>query len=421
MRTRIEAGAILVLAAFLAGCSGAGSGDSGGSASDGGGGPPTTTEWQRQAENPLIVPTLNFTTVDQGPADPSVLFDTADNKWKVWLASTSKDTASGATTGVIRYAESSDGIDWTIPQTVFQVSSDASAWDHTAVETPTVMKNPDPAAPPERRFLMWYSGANTDLAASQNRPATFPYYQIGLAYSADGKRFTRHTPGLGGFQGLVLTPGPLIAGVGLSAPFGDGLVADPVVLHKDNLFHMWFSTFVESVPSPASPNGRVPVSFGISHMTSVDGVNWTATNANPLASLFKPGSISGGQQPSVLFNPATNQYEMWFSNDSDAERRSVPCSFHSVTGFWRAVSGDGVNWTPDYTRRSLEYDPGIAYESLGFLTGVAVVLDGGFYRAYYTAWGTERSPSQFAYQCPDQQGNPIPAVLTFNRASLAIR
>ena len=60
-------------------------------------------------------------------------------------------------------------------------------------------------------------------------------------------------------------------------------------------------------------------------------------------------------------------------------------------------------------------------ESLGFLTGVKVLLDNGTYRAYYVAWGTEQIPSNSFYLCPNQQGVLIPAVLTLNRATLVSR
>ena len=402
--------AVLFLAVFLVACGG-------GNDSSGGSSNPPVTGWQRQIENPLIVPKLTSTTLDYGPADSSVLFDTEDNKWKIWFSSTLKDIASGTATLTIRYSESTDGVSWSDAQTVFQVSSDSSAWDHTAVETPAVIKNPDPTAPTAKKFMMWYSGANTNLATSENRPTTLTYYQIGLAYSPDGKSFTRHTPGLSSKPGLVLTASMPIFGGDLPGTLGDGVVADPEVLHKDNLFHMWFSSYAETVPIPVSPTGRTPLAFGIAHMTSSDGVNWSTSHANPLASLRKPGDVASGQQPSVLFNQNTNQYEMWFSNDTDTEKRSLPCSFNTVIGFWRAVSSDGVNWTPDYARRTLEYDTQQGYEALGFLTGIEVVLVAGRYQAYYTAWGTEQIPDQSVYLCPDQQNNLIPAVLTLNRAS----
>jgi hypothetical protein len=146
-------------------------------------------------------------------------------------------------------------------------------------------------------------------------------------------------------------------------------------------------------------------------------VTWTADHPNPLASLAKPGDVAAGQQPSVLFNQSTGQYEMWFSNDTESERDSIPCSFNTVVGFWRAVSFDGITWMPNYDVRSLAYDASFGSEALGFLTGVDVVRVNGGYHAYFSAWGTEQIPDPTVYVCPDQAGGLIPAVLTFNRAT----
>lgn len=372
---------------------------------------PSAANWVRQAGNPLIVPKLTATTLDYGPADPTVLFDTEDNKWKAWFSSTLKDTSTSIETMTIKYSESPDGVVWLEPRVAFQVSSDPMAWDHTHTETPTVIKNPNPAPSFDQKFMMWYAGANKTLAPSENRTATFPYYQIGLAFSADGKSFTRYSPGLNNKPGLVLEANADLFGTSLPGVFGDGLVADPEVIYRNNLYQMWFSSYAETVPV------RTPLAFGIAHATSNDGITWSAAQANPLSTLAKFGEVTAGQQPSVLFNAIANQYEMWFSNDTAAEKATIPCSFNTVIGFWRAVSSDGVIWTPNYSKRDLTYDTQYAFESLGFLTGVKVLLDNGTYRAYYSAWGTTQIPDPDYYLCPDQQGDFISGVLTLNRAS----
>jgi hypothetical protein len=316
----------------------------------------------------------------------------------------------------IKYSESADGVQWSTPQIALQVAAGLTAWDHTHTETPAVIKNPNPAAPAGQKFMLWYSGANVDQAASESRPTAFPYYQIGLAYSADGKSFTRHTPGLGNQPGLVFVASSALFGA-LPGVFGDGLLADPEVVYRDNTFHMWFSSYAETVPTPVSPIGRAPLALGIGHAASPDGVTWTSDHPNPLPSLAKPGDVASGQQPSVLFNPSRNRYEMWFSNDTGAERDSIPCSFNTVVGFWRAESFDGVTWTPDYAARSLTYDTGFGSEASGFLTGIEVVSVNGQYYAYYSAWGTEQIPDSDVYLCPDQTGGLISAVLSLNRAA----
>jgi hypothetical protein len=408
MKKTVRNAVVILLTLAFASCGGKGGGDSG---------PAPVAGWVRQAGNPLIVPTLTPTTLAYGPADPSVLFDTEDNKWKAWFSWTLKDLPSGNETMTIQYSESLDGVAWSVPQTAFEISADANAWDRTHAETPMVIKNPNAGAPPSQKFMLWYAGANKNLAASENRPTTFPYYQIGLAYSSDGKSFIRVTPGLNNKPGLVLTASAAAFGVGLPGTYGDGLVADPDVIFRNNVYHMWFSSYAETVSNPVAPTGRTPLAFGIAHATSTDGVSWSFPHSNPLSSLAKSGEVAAGQQPSVLFNPTAARYEMWFSNDSAAEKASIPCSFNTVVGFWRAVSNDGVTWTPDYSKRDFTYSTQYGYEALGFLTGVKVVLVNGTYHTYYSAWGTEQIPNPSLYLCPDQQGQLISAVLTLNRAT----
>ncbi|MES9991911.1 MAG: hypothetical protein ABW098_08155 [Candidatus Thiodiazotropha sp.] len=163
-----------------------------------------------------------------------------------------------------------------------------------------------------------------------------------------------------------------------------------------------------------------PLAYGIALVTSYDGITWSNNHNNPLSSLSRPGEIVAGEQPSVIFNPDTHQYEMWFSNDTDAEKSTLPCSFNTVNGFWHAVSSDGVNWTPDYNARDLSCDTRNDYELLGFLTGIEVVYVNNTYQAYYTAWGIEQIPDESIYLCPDQLGALIPGVLTLNRATLLV-
>ena len=369
-------------------------------------------DWIKESQNPLVVPKLTNTLIDYGPADPTVMYDNESKIWKAWYSSSLKDIASGNNTMVIQYIESIDGIVWSTPIVSFEESKDPNAWDYTNVETPTVIKNPNLNASVNQKYMMWYAGANDELSVSKNRTIGFSYYQIGLAYSADGKFFSRISPGINNSLGLVLIPTKELFGATLPGILGDGVVADPEVLYQNNLFHMWFSCFAETAPV------RSPLAYGLGHATSRDGVVWEFPNANPLATLYKQGDVSGGVQPSVLFNTSIAKYEMWFSNDNSEDKVSIPCSFNTVKGFWKATSIDGVIWSPDYTKRSLIYSSQLGYEALGFLTGVKVILKDDAYYAYYSSWGNEQIPDKSIYLCPDQKGLLMPGVLTLNRASL---
>lgn len=120
------------------------------------------SRWQRFPNSPVIVP--GFQAKPGGPigvnvADPSVLYDSTERKWKLWFATgwgEAKDKRL-----VIKYAESGDGISWDVQAVpALEPATNARAWDYTQVETPAVLKNP--SAPPERRYMLWYAGGRSD-------------------------------------------------------------------------------------------------------------------------------------------------------------------------------------------------------------------------------------------------------------------
>ena len=64
---------------------------------------------------------------------------------------------------------------------------DPGDWDFDRMETPSVVKVP--SNPPERRYVMYYTGGNFEAVASPF--PGYPWYQIGVAFSADGRSFER--------------------------------------------------------------------------------------------------------------------------------------------------------------------------------------------------------------------------------------
>lgn len=385
----------------------------------GGGGPAAPVGWQRSSANPLLTPAIApspSTTYELSIADPSVRYDGDLQLWQAWFSTTVFDTAIANDPGriAIKYATSPDGIAWNVQAApVLSSRGDPADWDYTHVETPSVVRNPDPAAPASQRYLMFYAGGNRDADTLAGRPqlSIYPYYQIGLAYSADGTAFTRVLPGIDGKPGLVLTAEASLAGS--VAGYGDGLIADPEVLVRGGHLELWCSSFAESVNGSA----RSPLAFGISHARSADGVTWTMPAPNPLDSLYKPGELAGGEQPAVLFDAVRGRYEMWFKNDSDAERALLPTLFFTAYGFWHAVSSDGLTWTPDYGERDFAWRSDLDYEQYGLLTGCSVVRRGDVDSLYYASWGVRGIPDPARYLVPLQAGGTVPAVITFGLAA----
>ncbi|HEX3132781.1 MAG TPA: hypothetical protein VHX44_04270 [Planctomycetota bacterium] len=405
LSTLLSACAIAASVEALVGCG------SGGSKDD----DPAPATWQRAAQNPLLIPPKSLapaTTFEVSIADPSVLYDSSDGLWKAWYSATIFDTAIASDPGriVVKYAESTDGVHWTVQATpVISARVAPGDWDYTHVETPSVIRNPDPAAPANKRFMLFYAGGNTVTDGTGGRPlrSGYPYYAIGLAWSADGRAFTRDVPGVDNKPGLLLKASAMLANV---TGYFDGLIADPEATVVDGTIRLWCSSYAED-------SARSPLAFGISHARSTDGHAWTFPAANPLASLYKSGELAGGEQPAVLYDAGLHRFEMWFKNDTAAERLLIPTDWFTAYGFWRATSSDGVTWTPDYSIRDFAWNGSRDYETYGLLTGCSVVRHDGVDHLFYCAWGTHGIPDPTLYQVPLRSGSTVPAVITFAKAT----
>ncbi len=367
------------------------------------------TDWARSPANPIAEP---FGLMDEGEtdlaiADPVVIWDEEDGLFKAWWSTTVMGIygPDGPPVNGIRYAESPDGVQWKVQRELAFATDlgDPTAWDGTNAETPFVIKVP--GNPPERRYLLYYSGGNAGACTVGDAPC----YEIGLAFSSDGRTFSRLPAAESpyGEAGLVLRGEEVLAG---TSEMALGVVADPtLVVDPDGTLRMWMSSY-------AGDSSGAPLAFGIAHASSTDGIHWTPSPGNPLPTLSRPGEPTSGQQPSVLWNPSIGRYEMWFTNDRPSDTARIPALLFHAFGFWHATSEDGVHWTPEYGEEpDFRWDAACPSERWGLLTGVHVLLHEGEYRMYYAAWSAEDVPPLFTTPTP---GMPVPAVTAL---SLAVR
>jgi len=342
-----------------------------------------STDWHRNQNNPLVLPfgAMMEGETDLAIADPVVIHDDDDGLFKAWWSTTliGPNGPDAPPVMGIRFAESPDGYSWTVQRALaFSASLAGARWDKTHVETPYVIKNE--SNPPERRFMLYYSGGNEDLCTVGDAPC----YQIGLAFSSDGRHFTRLPASESpyGQAGLVLRGDEVLA----SAPgIALGIVADPtLLLEPDGALRMWMSSYAED-------SGHEVLAFGVSHASSIDGIHWTPGTDNPLVSLRRPEGLASGQQPSVLFNPQRGLYEMWLTFDRPEDIARVPATLFQAFGFWHATSTDGLDWSLDSGEEpGFRWNPEFPAERWGLLTGVHVLLWENEYRMYYSSWSSEQ-------------------------------
>ncbi len=341
--------------------------------------------------------------LDISIADPDVLYDMHTGVWYLWYQTgrASEYTASDNQM-VIRFAQSTDGgASWVISQEAALVpSSDSLAWDAIQTETPSVVY--DSNAPEDRQYKLYYSGA------SGEHPLGFPNYQIGLAISSDGHTFRRLPRDESPYDqaGLVLRVADALPD---TPNLADGVVADPEVQLINGVYHLWFSSLANDI------DGKI-LAFGISHATSSDGIHWIPSPDNPIPSL-RNAENSGGQQPSVAWNPALQRWEMWFTLDAEREVEQIPSTFNPALGFWLATSADALSWEIDYdSPRDFYWRPDSLYEEYGLLTGVEVAIVDGIRHLFYAGWGSNNVPEGFIVPVRDRR-EFVPAVLNLIRAT----
>ena len=107
--------------------------------------------------------------------DPDVTYHKPENTWRAYWSTGLATSYFANNSLVIKAATSADGYSWMVQvEPALLNASSVNAWDATNCETPSVVRMP-PGGPPDRRFLMLYSGGNLFRKAG---PRGYTWYQV---------------------------------------------------------------------------------------------------------------------------------------------------------------------------------------------------------------------------------------------------
>jgi hypothetical protein len=376
-------------------------------------GPAPVGSCARCTKNPLLRAgtSTGDGRVELSIGDPDVFFDEDEGVWKAWWSTGLAPTFLAPEAQIqmgIKYGTSLDGATWSVQAALtIQAEPGSNAWDQLKLETPSVVKVP--WNPPERRYLLAYAGTQqtrtVDLGSS---PVDLPWYQLGVAFSADGKTFARlpaaESPyanvstGNSSIDGLVLLGKDAFPDL---PDVADGLLADPELVVDGDTIHLFFS----SMPVNAQMQ---PLAYGISHATSKDGIHFTVQPNNP--------QVPGAAQPSVVKDPTSGVWELFYVSDTDQEKATEPSTFNPFLGVFRSISSDLSTWSAKPAQRYLTWDPNAPGEVYGLIAAGDMALRDGIHRYYYPGWSTQNVPAGFL--CPLRDGTYPAAVIVLD---LAIR
>lgn len=208
---------------------------------------------------------------------------------------------------------SSDGLSWSLsPATpVFQADANGAAWDHRAVETPSVVYF-------NNQYHMFYTGYPVTHTDSYS-------YKIGHATSTDGISWTRDAS-------YVVAPNDP-TNMTPNLTFNQWVAAEPAAVVFDNKIYLYFS----AVGANAGVGTTLQV---IGLTTSTDGITWSTPQSvlEPSQSIYPRATWLGYSTPNAIV--MNNQMYLFFD--------VVQASPWKQLKLHHAVSTDGATgWTQD--------------------------------------------------------------------------
>ena len=304
-------------------------------------------------------------------ADPCVLWDEDAQLWRAyftfwdWYAEEHGQMAAG-----ISGATSADGKNF-VPLGALALEQQGT-FDTGSVETCDVVKVDDPERAGAKLYYMYYSGST---AGDDEHPG---FYQMGLAISRDGRRFTPLAADRSkdGVPGLLFSIGDVLGG----AEDPDSFVTDPTVVLVDGAFHMW-SLCVELAPEPYG---------GICYHSSSDGVSWR--HHGLISGLKRAFAI----QPTVFHNPTLDRFEMYVVMDTPEEEAQIHDMATNlglrVSAFYHATSKDGLRWTESSATPALAENTSLPSEDRGLATAADAEVKDDVVHLYYPSFTTLGGP-----------------------------
>ncbi|WP_175878918.1 hypothetical protein [Burkholderia sp. BCC0097] len=276
---------------------------------------------------------------------PAIIYDSSDSKWKAWWCGLNISTGAG---DGIWYAESWDSINWYADlsnlsagtSTMVFAGSGGSNWDSSHTCDPHVLRNVSVAGA-VRNYVLFYTGAN-NLGDNGG--------QIGVAFSSDGRNWTRY--------------GPLTLGCETASELGcqHFSVVHTLPNNPDPAGGRFVAVFTQ-IKSPDT---------GVYRVESWDGINWTAKTKLCFDASF--GGCNAAPGVDIAYDRTNNRYI--FAFDASVNGPETEYLYSAPATWYGTIGGDPQTAIASFVYTGLSPNgsgfgpPGIFKTDYGYLTQV---------------------------------------------------
>jgi len=263
---------------------------------------------------------------------------------------------------VIGYATSSDGMTWSIANSLAFEGAGGSSW--RGVGAPCVIKDDD-EVDPNKRYKMWYANSGTDLNAvnlqsiltdlgssdmNVVRAAILDLLDgtstvIGYATSPDGDTWTEQS------SNVLASTDNILSSLGAPCVIKDGTTYKMWYTHtKTGLNEAELGSILADIDGDTFDIDDLwsilgSVSTVVGYATSPDGSNWTVEDSEVLTG--GGNLLNSVADPSVIKNDTT--YEMWYTNGTtNLTAPTLQSLLDTIVGLdfpalWTTLKDDGLS------------------------------------------------------------------------------